>query len=242
MASAGRILIMPKGNYNAETEYQMLDLVFNGGSSWVAKKTVKGIEPTDDSAEHWMKMCESVDLIEIIQRIAALEAQMLGTISLDDIDLSAYATKTELNSINTSLGTRLGAAESKVTTLTSDVDTAKSNITNLQTLVSGMSGGVKIASGSYTGGGYGGSSSPNSLTFEFEPKVVFFENGGNVYGCPIIWHKGVTLLTLALNGSNSSKQLVFEQNGKTLKWYYPVTEANPQLNTQGTVYHWVAIG
>ena len=115
-------------------------------------------------------------------------------------------------------------------------------ISTLQSLVSGLSGGVKIASGSYTGSGYGGSSSPNSLTFEFEPKVVFFENGGNVYGCPIIWHKGVTLLTLALNGSNSSKQLVFEQTGKTLKWYYPVTESNPQLNTQGTVYHWVAIG
>ena len=61
MASAGRILIMPKGNYDANTEYEMLDLVFNGGASWVAKKNVVGIEPTDENTEHWMKMCESVD-------------------------------------------------------------------------------------------------------------------------------------------------------------------------------------
>jgi hypothetical protein len=98
MASAGRILILPKGNYNAEKEYEMLDLVFYGGVSWVAKKNVKGIEPTDATSEHWMKMCESVDLTEVIKRIAALESQMLGTISLDDIDLTPYATKKDLES------------------------------------------------------------------------------------------------------------------------------------------------
>lgn len=93
MASAGRILILPKGNYDSSVTYEMLDLVFHGGASWVAKKTVVGIEPTDDNKEHWMKMCESLDLTEILQRIAALEAQMLGTISLDDIDLSGYLEK-----------------------------------------------------------------------------------------------------------------------------------------------------
>lgn len=96
MASAGRILIMPKGDYNAETEYEMLDLVFHNGKSWVAKKSVVGVEPSDENQDYWFKMCEGQDLTEIIQRIAALEAQMLGTISLDDIDLTPYATKTEL--------------------------------------------------------------------------------------------------------------------------------------------------
>ncbi len=96
MASAGRILIMPKGNYDSSITYEMLDLVFHSGASWVAKKNVTGIEPSDANAEHWMKMCESVDLTEVIMRIAALESQMLGTISLDDIDLSGYATKSEL--------------------------------------------------------------------------------------------------------------------------------------------------
>ena len=56
MTSAGRILIMPKGDYNAETTYEMLDLVSHNGTSWIAKKDVVGIEPSDANAEHWHNM------------------------------------------------------------------------------------------------------------------------------------------------------------------------------------------
>lgn len=56
MASAGRILILPKGNWNVESEYEMLDLVYYGGTSWLAKKPSVGIEPTDDNAEYWQKL------------------------------------------------------------------------------------------------------------------------------------------------------------------------------------------
>lgn len=58
MASAGRILIMPKGNYNAETEYEMLDLVCHNGTSWLAKKAVKGIEPSEANNEYWHCMLD----------------------------------------------------------------------------------------------------------------------------------------------------------------------------------------
>ena len=81
MTSAGRILIMPKGNYDSSTTYEMLDLVFSGGASWVAKKTVTGIEPSDAASEHWMKMCESVDLSGIEQRLAGLEARLINLAS-----------------------------------------------------------------------------------------------------------------------------------------------------------------
>lgn len=73
MASAGRILILPKGNYNAETQYEMLDLVFHNGTSWLAKKDVKGIEPSADNAEYWFMM---VDTSNIISRIEALEGKV----------------------------------------------------------------------------------------------------------------------------------------------------------------------
>lgn len=58
MASAGRILIMPKGAYNASATYEMLDMVNHNGSSWVAKKTVKGIEPATANTEHWQQMSD----------------------------------------------------------------------------------------------------------------------------------------------------------------------------------------
>ena len=51
MANAGRILIMPKGNYDASKTYEMLDLVYYNGASWLAKKTVTGIAPSE--GEYW---------------------------------------------------------------------------------------------------------------------------------------------------------------------------------------------
>ena len=53
MATAGRILIMPKGTWNAETTYENLDMVAHGGRAWLAKKTSVGIEPSDANAEFW---------------------------------------------------------------------------------------------------------------------------------------------------------------------------------------------
>lgn len=54
MKSAGRILILPKGSWNSETEYEMLDLVYCGGTSWLAKKNSKGVAPAD--GEYWQKV------------------------------------------------------------------------------------------------------------------------------------------------------------------------------------------
>ena len=56
MASAGRILIMPKGDYNAETDYEMLDLVNYNGKTWLAKKAVSKIEPSSANSEYWQDM------------------------------------------------------------------------------------------------------------------------------------------------------------------------------------------
>lgn len=53
MASAGRILIMPKGAYDSSTTYDMLDMVKYNGTSWLAKKTVTGIEPSDTNSDYW---------------------------------------------------------------------------------------------------------------------------------------------------------------------------------------------
>ena len=53
MASAGRILIMPKGNYDSSATYEMLDMVYHNGKTWLAKKTTTGIEPNEANSEHW---------------------------------------------------------------------------------------------------------------------------------------------------------------------------------------------
>jgi hypothetical protein len=56
MISLGKILIMPKGNYDANTQYYRLNIVLHNGSAWICKESCKGIEPTESNTQHWMKM------------------------------------------------------------------------------------------------------------------------------------------------------------------------------------------
>jgi hypothetical protein len=63
MATAGRILILPKGDWASGTTYEMLDLVSHNGTSWLAKKTSVGIEPSDATNEYWQNMFDVENVI-----------------------------------------------------------------------------------------------------------------------------------------------------------------------------------
>ena len=57
MTSAGRVLLIPKGNYDDSATYTMLDMVTVNFSTYVAKKMVSGISPLSDTTEeYWMRM------------------------------------------------------------------------------------------------------------------------------------------------------------------------------------------
>lgn len=58
MAIAGRILIIPKGNYDASATYSMLDAVSYNDALWLAKKTATGITPSTANSEYWQKMID----------------------------------------------------------------------------------------------------------------------------------------------------------------------------------------
>lgn len=231
MASAGRILIMPKGNYNSSATYEMLDLVFHNGTSWVAKKTAIGIEPSDANNEFWHKLCESVDLTEIQNRIAALESQMLNAISLDDIDLSAYATKVEVAKVNT----EVDALEKSVNGLSSQVTNLNNTVNTLPT------SNLKLATGSYVGTGKYGTNDKTSITFDFVPKVVFISTESPVYPVAVTWVYGITKTSMKPNNSgDAAVGIFFELSGNTLSWY-GLNGASWQLNNVER-YYWVAIG
>lgn len=78
MASAGRILIMPKGAYNPNATYEMLDMVSHNGTTWLAKKTVSGIAPSDGSNEFWHNMFNA-------------SAESLGAIPKQEQGQAAYS-------------------------------------------------------------------------------------------------------------------------------------------------------
>lgn len=56
-ASAGRVLLIPKGEYNSQTTYQPLDMVYYNGNSYVCKLTSTGNLPTNTT--YFQKMTEA---------------------------------------------------------------------------------------------------------------------------------------------------------------------------------------
>ena len=81
MASAGRILIIPKGDWNAEIEYEMLDLVRNSGKVWISKKKSIGIEPSADSNEYWMELIDLNGYMPEATNIVGLKDYILQVIA-----------------------------------------------------------------------------------------------------------------------------------------------------------------
>ena len=59
MASAGRVLLMPKGKWLETENYEALDVVEDAGSSYVAKKTVlaNNVHPEHDG-DHWQLLAQ----------------------------------------------------------------------------------------------------------------------------------------------------------------------------------------
>ena len=58
MAIAGRVAIVPKGEYFSTITYDKLDLVTFNNDTYIAKKASTGIEPTNE--EYWMLILDNV--------------------------------------------------------------------------------------------------------------------------------------------------------------------------------------
>ena len=88
MASAGRILIMPRGNYDASLPYEKLDLVSHNGYAWLAKKTVEGIEPSEENAEYWHNMFDLSKILSSTNAEVSYEGDVFGALYTYKNDVS----------------------------------------------------------------------------------------------------------------------------------------------------------
>ena len=102
---------------------------------------------------------------------------------------------------------------------------------------------VHIETGSYAGTGTYGESNPNSLTFDFEPKIVFLRQRVS----DTISSKILSVLTYGnsstynVEGTSSHYYITVNWNGKTVSWYSN-QESSYQMNGSKTTYSYVAIG
>jgi len=102
----------------------------------------------------------------------------------------------------------------------------------------------KIAAGTYTGTGGSGSSSPNYLTFDFEPQLVIIsQNSATTERAGVLFLRGQTGCGgFGLQENNLNLTLSWE--GPTVVWYTNTggSPASLQMNSSGSTYHYFALG
>lgn len=109
--------------------------------------------------------------------------------------------------------------------------------------------GVQIATGSYVGTGKYGSSNPNSLTFEFEPKLVFIykrRSKNNDYVMQLIFSPELGNFSDGYSYIDGGKRDEFtymdsaswSKDKKTVSWY-DQSDADTQANASGFTYHYI---
>lgn len=95
-ASAGRVLIIPRGEYSSETTYQMLDLVRYGSGTFICKKTSLGNTPDyEQDTEYWQLLVLSGDVAGV--KGNAEEEYRRGLVNIDYDDLGIDS---ELSSVS----------------------------------------------------------------------------------------------------------------------------------------------
>ena len=115
-------------------------------------------------------------------------------------------------------------------------------------------GFTKIQTGSYIGTGTYGENNPNTLTFNFAPKLLWFVASYNSSQNKVEQFGGYDILssdalTTSMNkyeftGSYSHVDYSYaskSSDGKTFSWYNTAGD-NQQFNTQGTKYYWLILG
>lgn len=145
MASAGRVLIIPKGAWNAETEYGMLDLVTHNEKAWVSREKNKGEEPVENSA-YW----QGLIMLPIANNLTTdTEGYLLDATQgriLNELLESQAKTIAELSNTVKLLSNTVTEYKNNVTeyqnttnTLSNDVTALKNTVEKLPTITSGTS-------------------------------------------------------------------------------------------------------
>ena len=80
MAIAGRVAIIPKGEWSESVTYDKLDLVTHNGNAFIAYKSSAGVEPVD--GDTWMLVMEGVSSDDVENLKTDVESIINGTTSV----------------------------------------------------------------------------------------------------------------------------------------------------------------
>ncbi len=104
-------------------------------------------------------------------------------------------------------------------------------------------GYCRVQVGTYNGTGVSGAANPNSLTFNFTPKIVivrYRSSGVEAFGAQMVALWGFSTQAAVHTDYSSTDYLYLSYSGNTIQWY--CTAPYKQLNDGTSVYAYVAIG
>lgn len=135
MAIAGKVSILPKGEWNSSVSYEKLDAVSYDNALYIAKKPSVGQVPTD--GEYWMFCLQSIDYAEFEKIIngtttVGIADKAINDKNGDDI-VDTYAKKNDL----TNFQNKDGDSKDNIVTYTSADDTTADTWTDVAVLATG---------------------------------------------------------------------------------------------------------
>ena len=101
---------------------------------------------------------------------------------------------------------------------------------------------ARIVTGTYVGTGESGSEHPNTLTFDFAPKVIIVRKGYTTITQQLFIFSGMTSVPCQYQSNDSDRvTLSWSNGGKTISWY--ADNSLKQLNSlyEGD-YYYLAVG
>lgn len=135
MAIAGKVAILPKGEWNSAVSYEKLDAVSYDNALYIAKKPSVGQVPTD--GEYWMFCLQSIDYAEFEKIINGTTAVGIADKAINDKNgddiVDTYAKKNDL----TNFQNKDGDSKDNIVTFTSADDTTADAWTDVAVLTTG---------------------------------------------------------------------------------------------------------
>ena len=182
MAQAGRVLMIPAGDWTSGSNYGMLDVVVHNGSSYVAKKNMNNSTqvPPEDT-ENWQLIAQGVDVSNIVTK-----SMMSG---IDANDANKVPNSAFIHTLFERIG--MGTALSTGANLTDAFNQLNSDVDVLNTKANFEC--IKIGSEIVTPNAEGEISIVFDRPFEKYPKVFASLRGNSVTVIPSVKFKSVLL-------------------------------------------------
>ena len=125
--SAGRVLIIPQGEYDSETTYNMLDVVYDQNGSFICKKTSTGNAPdAEQDTEYWQRLAiPSNDVGDLSTLNTTAKSSAVAAINEVNANIG------DLDDLDTTADTSAVAAINEVYKMAEPVEITFSNVSSL---------------------------------------------------------------------------------------------------------------